>query len=62
MKLKNKILETNLIYIDIFNNKKNIKKYMRVLDKVFKDLSNKISLKFSNQKYVLNQLIGLIKL
>ena len=39
--LKNKILATNLIYINIFHNKKNINKYMRVLDKVFKDLSKK---------------------
>ena len=39
--LKNKILATNMIYINIFHNKKNIKKYIKVLDKVFYDISNK---------------------
>ncbi len=39
--LKNKILATNLIYINIFHNKKNIKKYIKVLDKIFKDISKK---------------------
>ncbi len=39
--LKNKILATNMIYINIFHNKNNIKKYVKVLDKVFKDISKK---------------------
>ncbi len=39
--LKNKILATNMIYINIFHNKKNIKKYIKVLDKVFYDISKK---------------------
>ena len=39
--LKNKILATNMIYINIFHNKINIKKYMKVLDKIFKDISKK---------------------
>lgn len=39
--LKNKILATNMIYINIFHNKNNIKKYIKVLDKVFKDISKK---------------------
>ncbi len=39
--LKNKILATNLIYITIFHNKTNIKKYIKVLEKVFYDISKK---------------------
>ena len=39
--LKNKILATNMIYINIFHNKANIKKYIKVLDKIFKDISKK---------------------
>ena len=39
--LKNKILATNMIYINIFHNKINIKKYTKVLDKIFKDISKK---------------------
>jgi len=39
--LKNKILATNMIYINIFHNKKNIKLYIKVLDKIFKDISKK---------------------
>jgi glutamate-1-semialdehyde 2,1-aminomutase len=37
--LKNKILATNMIYINIFHNRINIKKYMKILDKIFKDIS-----------------------
>ena len=39
--LKNRILATNLIYVTIFHNKDNIKKYIKVLDKVFFDISKK---------------------
>ena len=39
--LKNKILATNMIYINIFHNEKNIRKYIKVLDKVFYDISKK---------------------
>ena len=39
--LKNKILATNLIYITIFHNKENIKKYIKILEKVFSDISKK---------------------
>ena len=39
--LKNKILATNMIYINIFHNKKNIQKYIKVLDKIFYDISKK---------------------
>ena len=39
--LKNKILATNMIYITIFHNKENIKKYIKILDKVFFDISTK---------------------
>ena len=37
--LKNKILATNMIYVTIFHNKKNINQYVKVLDKVFSDIS-----------------------
>ena len=36
--LKNKILATNLVYVTIFHNKNNIKKYFKVLEKVFQDI------------------------
>ena len=39
--LKNNILATNMIYINIFHNKKNIKKYTQVLKKIFSDISTK---------------------
>jgi len=39
--LKNKILATNMIYITIFHNKINIKKYIKILDKIFYDISKK---------------------
>ena len=39
--LKNKILATNLIYITIFHNKNNIKKYIKILDKVFNEISKR---------------------
>ena len=39
--LKKKILATNMIYITVFHNKDNIKKYIKILDKVFKDISEK---------------------
>ena len=37
--LKKKILASNVIYINIFHDKENVKKYARVLDKVFKNIS-----------------------
>ena len=39
--LRNNILATNQIYINIFHNKNNIKKYKKVLDKIFFDISKK---------------------
>jgi hypothetical protein len=39
--LKNKILATNMIYITIYHNKDNIKKYVKILDKIFYDISKK---------------------
>tara|TARA_B100001093_G_scaffold439840_1_gene440016 strand:- start:2810 stop:4102 length:1293 start_codon:yes stop_codon:yes gene_type:complete len=39
--LKNKILASNMIYITIYHNKDNIKKYIKILDKVFYDISKK---------------------
>lgn len=39
--LKNKILATNIVYINIFHNKKNIKRYAKILDKIFYDISTK---------------------
>ena len=37
--LKNYILATNVIYINIFHTKNNIKKYIKILDRIFKDIS-----------------------
>ena len=39
--LKNKILATNLVYVNIFHNKKNISIYSKILDKIFYDISTK---------------------
>jgi len=39
--LKNKILASNMIYISIYHNKDNIKKYLKTLDKIFYDISKK---------------------
>jgi glutamate-1-semialdehyde aminotransferase len=39
--LKNNILATNMIYINIFHNRTNTKKYFKVLDKIFEDISKK---------------------
>ena len=39
--LENKILATNTIYVTIFHNRNNIKKYINILDKVFRDISKK---------------------
>ena len=39
--LKNKILATNLVYVNIFHNKSNLKKYTRVLNQIFSDISKK---------------------
>jgi glutamate-1-semialdehyde aminotransferase len=39
--LKNKILASNMIYISIYHNKDNIKKYLKILDKIFYDISKK---------------------
>ena len=48
--LKNNILATNLIYINIFHNRKNIKKYIKVLDKIFNLISEKKVKKLLNSK------------
>ena len=39
--LKNKILATNMIYVTIFHNKNNIKKYVKILNDIFADISKK---------------------
>tara|TARA_Y100000768_G_scaffold387080_1_gene377189 strand:+ start:3390 stop:4706 length:1317 start_codon:yes stop_codon:yes gene_type:complete len=39
--LKNKILATNIVYINIFHNEKNLKKYKDILNKIFKNISKK---------------------
>jgi len=39
--LKNNILATNMIYVTIFHNIKNIKKYIKILDNVFYNISEK---------------------
>ena len=38
--LKNKILATNMVYVSIYHNKKNIQKYIKTLDKVFYKIKN----------------------
>ena len=50
--LKQNILATNLVYVNIFHTQKNISKYLKVLDEIFYDIStknikNKIKLKIS---------------
>ena len=44
--LENKILATNLVYVNIFHCKKNLIKYEQVLEKVFSEIKKKISIKF----------------
>lgn len=39
--LKNNILATNLVYVTIFHNKRNIQKYIKILDRIFSDISKK---------------------
>ena len=39
--LKNKILATNIVFVNIFHNKNNIKKYTDILDKIFHEISTK---------------------
>lgn len=39
--IENKILASNMIYINIFHNKKNLLKYEKVLNEIFYDLSKK---------------------
>jgi len=39
--LKNKILATNIVYVNIFHNKNNIKEYTNILSKIFYDISTK---------------------
>ena len=49
--LKNNILATNIIYVNIFHNKKNIEKYFKILDRVFFDISIKnINKKLKSKK------------
>ena len=48
--LKNNILATNLIYVNIFHNRKNIRKYTKVLDKIFRLISEKKVKKLLNSK------------
>ena len=49
--LKNNILATNIIYVNIFHYKKNIEKYFKILDRVFFDISIKnINKKLKSKK------------
>ena len=48
--LKNNILATNMIYITIHHNKKNIQKYLKVLENVFFDISKKSVKKLISNK------------
>ena len=53
--LKNKILATNMIYVTIFHNKNNIKKYVKILKMFLLTFRKKILRKFSSQRFVLSQ-------
>jgi len=48
--LKEKILATNLVYVNIFHNKRNLKKYTKVLDRIFYDISRVNIRKLLNSK------------
>jgi glutamate-1-semialdehyde 2,1-aminomutase len=48
--LKEKILATNFVYINIFHNQKNLKKYAKVLDRIFYNISFKKIKKQLNSK------------
>ena len=48
--LKEKILATNLVYVNIFHNKINLKKYTKVLDRVFNNISRGNIKKLLNSK------------
>ena len=48
--LKEKILATNLVYVNIFHNKNNLKKYTKVLDRVFNNISRGNIKKLLNSK------------
>ena len=48
--LKEKILATNLVYVNIFHNKNNLKKYTKVLDRVFNNISKGNIKKLLNSK------------
>ena len=48
--LKEKILATNLVYVNIFHNKSNLKKYGKVLDRIFYDISKRDIKKLLNSK------------
>ena len=48
--LKNKILATNLIYINIFHNQKNINKYIKILQNIFHKISKKKFKKFKKSQ------------
>ena len=48
--LKEKILATNLVYVNIFHDKNNLKKYRRVLERIFFDISKRNIKKLLNTK------------
>ena len=48
--IRNKILATNVIYITIHHKKDNIKKYIKILDEVFYDISKKNTKKLLKSK------------
>ena len=48
--LKEEILATNLVYVNIFHNQKNLKKYAKVLDRIFHNISSKNIKKLLNSK------------
>ena len=48
--LKNNILATNMVYVNIFHNENTLKKYKTVLEKVFSDIAKKNITKIINSK------------
>ena len=50
--LKNNILITNIVYINIFHDKNNLVKYEKVFDKIFFDISNQNIRENLKQKFI----------
>ena len=49
--LKNKILATNMVYVNIFHTRKNLAKYKKILENIFHDISRKDIKKILKSKF-----------